>query len=214
VHQDAREVENGWNRRLTNPYSFQEPVRRFFRKRRFKGFLERFAGCNTIVDIGGDHNLWKLIGRKKGVIVLNVWAPADRDETPYVLGDGRRLPFRNHSIDLAFSNSAIEHVGSFESQAQFAAEMLRVGKQLYCQTPCRLFPIDPHLSAFFLHWLPRSFLTPTVLRYFTFNGWLLRRPYEYDVVWLPKRKLRQIFPGCTIKTERFLGLPKSFIVTR
>jgi hypothetical protein len=197
-----------------NPYSFQEPFRAFFRRRRFTGFLERFAKCCTIVDIGGDHNLWTLIGRKDGVIVLNLWAPSERDEIPYVLGDGRKLPLRDQSIDLAFSNSAIEHVGSFESQAQFAAEMLRVGRQVYCQTPCRLFPIDPHLSAFFLHWMPRSFLTPIVLRYFTFNGWLLGRPYEYDVTWLSKRKLQQIFPGCTIKTERFLGLPKSFIVTR
>ena len=199
---------------MTSPYSFQEPVRRFFRKRRLKGFLERFAKCRTIVDIGGDHNLWTLIGRKAGVIVLNLWAPPERNGIPYVLSDGCQLPFRDQSIDLAFSNSAIEHVGSFESQTRFAAEMLRVGREVYCQTPCRLFPIDPHLSAFFLHWLPRTFLTPTVLRYFTFNGWLLGRPYEYDVSWLPKRKLRQIFPGCTIKTERFLGLPKSFIITR
>jgi hypothetical protein len=199
---------------VRNPYSFQEPVRRFFRTRRLKGFLERFATCQMIVDVGGDHNLWTIIGRKSGVIVLNLWAPPDRDEIPYVLADGRQLPFRDQSIDLAFSNSAIEHVGSFESQARFAQEMLRVGKQLYCQTPCRLFPIDPHLSAFFLHWLPRSFLTPTILRYLTFNGWLLGCPYEYDVVWLTKRKLRRIFPGCTIKTERFLGMPKSFVVTR
>jgi hypothetical protein len=199
---------------VVNPYYFAAPFRRFFRKRRLKGFLERYAKCRTIVDIGGDHNLWTIIGRKNGVIVLNLWAPAERDEIPYVLGDGCQLPFRDQSIDLAFSNSAIEHVGSFESQTRFAAEMLRAGRQLYCQTPCRMFPIDPHLSAFFLHWLPRSFLTPFVLRYFTFNGWLLNRPYEYDVTWLPKKKLRLIFPGCTIKTERFLGLPKSFIVTR
>jgi hypothetical protein len=199
---------------VLSPYSFQEPIRRFFRKRRLRGFLERFAQCRTIVDIGGDHTLWAIIGRKNGVTVVNVWAPPGRDEIPYVVSDGCQLPFRDQSIDLAFSNSAIEHVGSFQNQTKFAAEMLRVGKQVYCQTPCRLFPIDPHLSAFFLHWLPRSFLTPHFLRYFTFNGWLLGRPYEYDVTWLPKRKLRQIFPGCTIKTERFLGLPKSFIVTR
>ncbi len=92
---------------MGNPYYFQEPIRRFFRKRRFKGFLDRFAKCRTIVDIGGDHNLWSLIGRKNGVIVVNVWAPSERDEIPYVLADGCQLPFRDHSVDLAFSNSAI-----------------------------------------------------------------------------------------------------------
>lgn len=201
---------------MTTPYVFLTPVRIFFRKRRFANFRERFGSCRTIVDIGGDHNLWTLIGRKDGVFILNrnIWAPGDHDEFPYLVSDGCELPFRDQSIDLTFSNSVIEHLDNFDSQSRFAAEMLRVGKQVYCQTPSRLFPIDPHLSAFFLHWLPRSFLTPTFLRYFTFNGWLLGRPYKYNVTWLSKKKLRQIFPGCAIETERFLGLPKSFIVTR
>ena len=188
-------------------------MRGYFRKRRFAGFVDRFRNCRSVVDVGGDHTLWAIIGRKEGITIVNVVAPAQRDEIPYVIADGCKLPFDDHSIDLAFSNSAIEHVGSFENQKRFAAELLRVGKSVYCQTPSRLFPVDPHLSAFFLHWLPRSFLTPTFLRYFTFNGWLFGRPYEYDVTWLSKSQLRQIFPGCSITTERFLGLPKSYIVT-
>jgi SAM-dependent methyltransferase len=201
------------NRLWTSPYHFLGPMRRFFRSRRFRDFNERYATCRTIVDIGGDHTLWDLIGRKKGVTVVNVWVPEERGSLPYVLGDGCRLPFGDRSIDLAFSNSAIEHVGDFEKQSEFAAEMLRVGEKIYCQTPCRAFPVDPHLSAFFLHWLPRRWLTPAVLRYFTFNGWLSGRPYVYDVTWLSKSQLREIFPGCVIKTERFFGLPKAFIVT-
>jgi hypothetical protein len=170
--------------KLNNPYYFQEPVRRFFRSRRFRGFAEKYDSCRTIIDVGGDHNLWEIIGRQQGVIVVNVWAPEEHGKFPYVLGDGRNLPFGDKSVDLCFSNSAIEHVGTFEDQAAFAREMVRVGRRIYCQTPCRLFPIDPHLSAFFLHWLPRGWLTPKVLRYFTLNGWLLRRPYPYDVTWL------------------------------
>lgn len=197
----------------TNPYYFLGPVRRFFRERRFRDFKEQYAACQTIADIGGDPSIWSLIGRANGVTIVNVWVPDKSSKLPYVLGDGCCLPFRDRSIDLAFSNSAIEHVGDFEHQSKFAAEMLRVGKKIYCQTPCRLFPIDPHLSAFFLHWLPRRWLTPKVLRYFTLNGWLSRCPYEYDVTWLSKSQLQSIFPKCTIKTERFLGLPKSFIVT-
>lgn len=202
--------------KFRNPYYFQEPVRRFFRSRRFRGFAERYSSCRTIADIGGGHSIWGCIGRKEGVVIINVWAPEKRDERgdlPFVVGDGRKLPLADKSVDLAFSNSAIEHVGSFEDQARFAQEMLRVGRRIYCQTPCRVFPIDPHLSAFVLHWLPRRFLTPNVLRYFTLNGWLLGRPYTYDVTWLSKRKLRELFPGCQITVERFLGLPKSFVVT-
>ena len=200
-------------RRWTNPYYFLAPMRRFFRGRRFRDFSERYGSCKIIADIGGDYTIWDVIGRKEGVFIVNVWVPDDHGNLPYVLGNGCRLPFGDRSIDLAFSNSAIEHVGSFGQQSQFAAELLRVGRKIYCQTPCRYFPIDPHLSAFFLHWLPSSWLTPKVLRYFTLNGWLTGQPYHYDVTWLSKAQLRRIFPGCTIKTERFLGLPKAFIVT-
>jgi hypothetical protein len=196
------------------PYAFMTPIRAYFRKRRFAGFRDRVRNCRTVIDVGGDHSIWSVIGRKEGVTVVNIAAPAERDGFPYLIADGCNLPFDSHSVDLAFSNSAIEHVGSFENQQRFAAELLRVGKSVYCQTPCRRFPIDPHLAAFFLHWLPKSFLTPAFLRYFTFHGWLLGHPYEYDVTWLSKKQLRQIFPGCSIRTERFLGLPKSFIITK
>jgi len=197
-----------------NPYYFQTPWRRFFRSRRFRGFLERYAACKTIVDMGGDPNLWtEILGRTQGVVVVNLSLTGDYNRLRYIIGDGCRMPFSDKSVDLAFSNSAIEHVGSFGEQSRFAAEMIRIGKTLYCQTPCRLFPIDPHLNAFLLHWLPRRWLTPRVLRFCTLNGWLHGRSYVYDVTWISKRKLMSLSPGCSIKTERFLGLPKSFIVT-
>src|SRR5215469_6763616 len=121
-----------------NPYQFSEPLRKFFRRRRLRGFRDIYSDCRVIVDIGGDCKLWDIIGRTEGIIVLNVWAPPDGRNIPFVLADGRHLPFRDRSIDLAFSNSAIEHVGSFPEQFRFAAEMTRVGKKVYCQTPCRL----------------------------------------------------------------------------
>lgn len=91
------------------------------------------------------------------------------------------MPFADKSFDLAFSNSVIEHVGSEENQFRFAREMMRVEKRVCCQTPSRLFPVDPHLTAPFLHWLPISWLTPRFLRYFTLNGWLWKKPYQYAV---------------------------------
>jgi hypothetical protein len=197
-----------------NPYDFQAPWRRFFRSRRFRGFLDRYAACKTIVDVGGDPNLWtEILGRTQDVTVVNLSLTGDYGSLRYIIADGRQMPFADKSVDLAFSNSAIEHVGSYQDQRRFAAELIRVGRTVYCQTPCRFFPIDPHLNAFLLHWLPRQWLTPAVLRYGTLNGWLLGRSYVYDVTWISKRKLRSLFPGCRIKTERFLGLPKSFVVT-
>jgi len=196
-----------------DPATFQMPLRRFFRRRRFKTFAAEYRLCQTILDVGGDHTMWPLLGRRHGIVVLNVSVPKDAGGFPYVLASGCAMPFTDKSFDLVFSNSVIEHVGSAEDQFRFAQEMLRVGSRVMCQTPCRLFPIDPHLSAFFLHWLPVSWLKPKFLRYFTLNGWLWKRPYKYDVTWISKSKLRKMFPGCVIKTERFLLWPKSFIVS-
>jgi ubiquinone/menaquinone biosynthesis C-methylase UbiE len=195
------------------PIDFQMPVRKYFRKRRFKNFASDYESCKTILDVGGQHYTWPIIGRTEGVTILNIVLPEDKGGFNYVLGSGCELPYQDKSFDLAFSNSAIEHVGSKENQFKFASEMMRVGKKVYCQTPSRLFPIDPHLTTPFLHWLPFSWLTPKFLRYFTLNGWLWRKAYEYDVTWISKRKLKKMFPGCKIKTERFLLLPKSFVVT-
>jgi Methyltransferase domain len=194
------------------PIDFQMPVRKFFRKRRFKNFVSDYQCCKTILDVGGQHYTWPIIGRVDGITLINISVPEDTGGFNYVQGSGCEMPFADRSFDLAFSNSAIEHVGSVENQFKFASEMMRVGKRIYCQTPSRLFPVDPHLTTPFLHWLPIPWLTPKILRYLTLNGWLWKKPYDYDVTWISKRKLKRMFPGCTIKTERFLGMPKSFIV--
>ena len=196
-----------------DPIDFQMPVRKYFRKRRFKNFISDYQSCRTILDVGGAHYTWDIIGRSEGVAIINIELPEDTGGFKYILGSGCEMPFANGSFDLAFSNSAIEHVGSVENQFKFAREMMRVGKRIYCQTPSRLFPIDPHLTMPFLHWLPIRLLTPRFLRYFTLTGWLLKKPYQYDVTWISRQELKKMFPGCKIKTERFLFMPKSYVVT-
>jgi ubiquinone/menaquinone biosynthesis C-methylase UbiE len=196
-----------------DPIEFQKPIRAYFQKKRFKNFNSDYASCQTILDVGGGRSTWEILDRSAGVTILNILPPKDTGGFTYVQASACDIPFPDKSFDLAFSNSAIEHVGSEENQFKFAHEMMRVGKRIYCQTPSRFFPIDPHLSAPFLHWLPNSWLTPKFLRYFTLNGWLWRKPYEYDVTWISKRKLKEMFPGCKITIEWFLLMPKSFTVT-
>jgi SAM-dependent methyltransferase len=196
-----------------DPISFQMPLRIYFRKQRFKTFVSDYQSCRTILDVGGAHYTWDIIGRSEGVTIINIELPQETGGFNYILGSGCQLPYADKAFDLAFSNSAIEHVGSEENQFKFASEMMRVGKRIYCQTPSRLFPIDPHLTMPFLHWLPIRWLTPRFLRYFTLNGWLLKKPYQYDVTWISRQKLKKMFPGCKIKTERFLFMPKSYVVT-
>src|SRR5262245_13224180 len=47
---------------------------------------------------------------------------------------------------LVFSNSVIEHVGPPPKQAEFAHEVLRLGRSYWVQTPSKWFPIEASAS--------------------------------------------------------------------
>lgn len=137
----------------------------------------------------------------------------------FVAGDGCALPFADESFDVVFSNSVIEHVGTWERQCAFAAEARRVGRRLWIQTPAREFFIEPHLVAPFIHWLPAHWQR-RLIRHATLRGWL-ERP---DAAWVDRflaevrllrlAEMRRLFPDCEILRERFLGLTKSYIAVR
>ena len=52
--------------------------------------------------------------------------------------------FKDKSFDAVFSNSVIEHVGTFEDQKMMANEVIRVTNFYFIQTPNLYFPIEPH----------------------------------------------------------------------
>ncbi len=73
---------------------------------------------------------------------------------PFVQADATdRLPFEDDAFDLAYSSSVIEHVPKAR-RAAFAAELHRVARGWFVQTPARSFPIEPHALLPFAHWLP------------------------------------------------------------
>jgi SAM-dependent methyltransferase len=73
---------------------------------------------------------------------------------PFVRADAaERLPFANDEFDLVYCSSVIEHVVPERRQA-FAAELRRVGRGWFVQTPAFSFPIEPHALLPFAHWLP------------------------------------------------------------
>jgi SAM-dependent methyltransferase len=153
------------------------------------------------------------------ITLLNTTEPPIKPEGfVSVVGDARNMhQLKNQSFDVAFSNSVIEHVGNWQDQKMMAAEMLRVGKRLFLQTPNRYFPLEPHFLFPFFQFLPlgwRVFL----VRHFNL-GWYkrttnLKKAEEIcrSIRLLTKKELRILFPDAEIRTERFLGFPKSFIV--
>jgi ubiquinone/menaquinone biosynthesis C-methylase UbiE len=117
---------------------------RFWRRRRFELFLDliRPSDSETMLDVGGYPGSWIERGQPvQSIDILNVHEiDFDPDEYPdhcikTLVGDGCALKFDDGSYDIVFSNSVIEHVGSWEKQQEFAAELRRVGGALWVQTP-------------------------------------------------------------------------------
>ena len=73
---------------------------------------------------------------------------------PFVRADAAAgLPFADDQFDLVYCSSVIEHVAPAR-RAAFAAELRRVGRGFYVQTPALSFPIEPHSLLPFAQWLP------------------------------------------------------------
>ncbi len=131
-----------------------------FRKRRLLRFKERLRpdSNDRLLDVGGYPWCWPAGTISAAITLLNrSFEPGLADRYPsftYEVGDGCALPYTTGSFDVVFSNSVIEHLGTWENQVRFAAEARRVGRRLWVQTPARSFFIEPHLLAPFIHWLP------------------------------------------------------------
>jgi len=193
--------------------------------------MRRFArefqvtAATRILDVGGAPETWDLLAERPRVTLLNT--PRTRGEmsraTAWVAGDGRALPFPDGAFDIVFSNSVIEHVGDAPSQQRFAAEVMRVGRRFWVQTPNRGFPVEQHLLTPFVHWLPRSWQRGIVLR-FTVWTWLTRpapdrrrfylEHYLTEVRLLNANEVARLFPGAAILRERFLGWTKSLVAMK
>jgi hypothetical protein len=137
----------------------------------------------------------------------------------YVRGDGRDLPFGDGEFDIGYSNSTIEHLGTYEDQLAFAGEIRRVGRSIWVQTPARSFVVEPHLVTPLVHFLPTR-LQRKLLRYLTVWGWITRptqgmvEDFLAEVRLLSFQEMRALFPDCIVKKEKFLGLTKAFIAVR
>jgi SAM-dependent methyltransferase len=79
---------------------------------------------------------------------------------PFVCADAAAgLPFADDEFDLVYCSSVIEHVPQAR-RAAFAAELRRVGRGWFVQTPAFSFPIEPHSLLPLAHWLPARLRKP------------------------------------------------------
>ena len=192
---------------------YQRAGRRF-RSRRMHAFAESMTPTtdSSVLDVGGTPDNWSLVEPCPRVTLVNLSAGD-------VVADGRMLPFRDNSFDVAFSNSTIEHVGGPPDQQAFAREIGRVARAYFVQTPNRYFPIEPHYLTPFVQFVPRR-LFRRMARNLTIWGLIVRpSPDVIDATvrsidLLSATRLRAMFPDADLRRERWAGLTKSLIAIR
>lgn len=207
-----------------------------FRRRRIEQLgrmiddVVRMTGTCRIVDLGGTAEFWQtwqyqldLTNTSVECINLTDQSENQHGSLPGVtttVGDACSLPmFKDNAFDIVFSNSVIEHVGSWARKRAFSAEVRRLAPSYAIQTPSFSFPIEPHARLPFIHWLPNP------MRYRTH---LMMRTGFYpkatnldeamgaleDASLLDRRQMQHLFPDASICTETFLGFAKSFTAIR
>jgi len=176
---------------------------------------------DRLLDVGGTPEYWRAHDKIAQITLLNRFSagPAGASEFEQVDGDGCALPFQDGAFDIVFSNSVIEHVGTWSRQQAFAKEVRRVGRRLWIQTPAREFFIEPHLIAPLIHWLPVR-AQRHLIRHWTLWGWLERPSRRQIEAFLDEVRLitygemQALFPDCFILRERILGITKSYVAVR
>ncbi|HTR82435.1 MAG TPA: hypothetical protein VMM58_12465 [Bacteroidota bacterium] len=208
-----------------NIHSVYKIFFRYFRKKRMRKFEEEFhlSDETHILDVGGSQINWQFLKVKPHVRVLNLSKPVEWDDGlenfTFEAGNALHLKDGDLSVEIAYSNSVIEHLHTWENQKQFAKEILRIGKRIYVQTPAKEFFIEPHVITPFIHWLPLSWQSK-MMRNFTVWGLLTRPSQEFIDAFLAERRLlsqkefKALFPGCGVIVERFMFLPKSYIAVK
>jgi methyltransferase family protein len=185
-------------------------------------FQQRFqlSPKTTVLDVGGTAFNWSLLQDTPEPILLNLtFSGSDDDDEVRIIADGRHLPFRDEAFHVVYSNSMIEHLGSWENQKAFALECNRVGNAYYVQTPNKHFAVEPHLITPFIHWLPRR-LQSHLLRRFTIWGLIAKPTPQYCEALLDELRLltysdfRRLFPDAEIEREKVLLFTKSFIALK
>lgn len=198
-----------------------------FRQKRFellKNGIEKLIQKDhfKILDIGGDIQYWKNIGWQHPackIHLLNLYeskVPENEiQQFSSSIGNGLSLEYKKGDVDLIFSNSVIEHVGSYANQQIFAGEVRRVSDKYIVQTPSIWFPLEPHSLIPLFQFLPHP-IRALLIMTFNINYFPKAKTYKeaikvsHSTLMFTHKRFKQLFPEAEIQVERFLGIPKSY----
>lgn len=188
----------------------------------FEGLLDRLPKPVRIIDIGGTDAFWENRGwaDRPGVDITAVnqeCTPLRHSNLRTVQGDATDLSqYEDGAFDVAFSNSVIEHLFTWDRQVRMATEIRRVAKAYWVQTPNFWFPMEPHFHVPGWQWLPRS-LRVALIRRHRF-GWrgpcpdpATARAAVDEVRLVTAAEMQVLFRDAHLWHERIWGLSKSVV---
>lgn len=205
-----------------NPGSLSNRLRQK-RFERIRSMADRIVAENarraTILDLGGTALYWEMMGISDNhdyeITTLNILEP--KEEHPIIkqlVGDATDTGMEDNSYDLVVSNSVIEHVGGLFDQLQMGTEVERLAPNYYIQTPCISFPMEPHYYTLLAH----PFFPPQVRVSAVQRAKKIPRVEADDAInrtrLMSRSELATALPHASISLERFMLLPKSWILTR
>ena len=198
-----------------------------FRSKRFKIFQNLLREKNItnprILDVGGTEEYWNqmnlICDTNYHPIIINISKEQiQAGKFNAIIDDAKSLSsVKNNSFDIAYSNSVIEHLPTYEEQQEMAKNLKRIARYYFVQTPAFIFPFEPHFHFLFFHWLPRKVRIFLVSKFSL--GWFERASSIEEaerlidsIRILKKKELKLIFKNAKIITESYFLVPKSFMV--
>jgi len=201
----------------------KESIGNKFRKKRFVYFERLISNLPRpihILDVGGTEDFWVNRGYNKKedvkITLLNLKTIiTNYNNITSIVGDATDLSlFKEDHFDIVFSNSVIEHLHNFKNQQKMAQEVQRVGIYHFIQTPNKYFLIEPHFLFPLFQCLPKSlkYLLLTKTKLSRGKKWNKKFAKEYiqEIRLLSLKEMKFLFPNSKNKTERFLGMSKSY----
>lgn len=175
-----------------------------------------------VLDLGGTPNFWlnqphswHLCWR---ITLLNLWVDRRRPDFRTIQMDATEFDapsVRDSGYDLVFSNSLIEHLGTWRKKRKLADQVLATGLPYFVQTPSFWFPVEPHWLIPGFQFLPRPAQVALLARrshaFRTAGSWEEAQAFVDEIDLLTAGDVLQLFPGCELVRERVLGLTKSYV---
>jgi len=210
------------------------------RAKRGQLFLDSFriTEKTRILDLGGGTggHIASILKGPADVTVADIsesdlaQAAARGYRTVQLQGDEDVMPFADDTFDIVFCSSVIEHVtgpkdemrwmtddrrfndSADRYQGQFAAELRRIARGYFVQTPYKYFIVESHSwLPVFIVMMPRWMMVPTIR--FTNRFW--PKGTRPDFRLFTRRQMRGAFPDASeIASERVLGMTKSLIAIK